>query len=250
MQKSILIILSVCLIWGCKKDPKTVVDEHTHTTNSIDFNITNVAGNVPLALNTQTYINANQDTFSVSMFRYYISNIKLFRLDGFIFVEPESYRLMLQEDTSTCKFTIKDVPLGDYIGMEFVIGVDSLRNCDGAQTGALDPVNDMYWGWSQGYIFAKMEGVQNGVGSFFQHIGGFSGAYKAIVKSTPAFNSSTIHVDAHKVSKVYMKADLLEWFKDPATIDLSAYTNVTMGKKSAEIAANYSDMFSIASIQN
>ncbi|MBP7810265.1 MAG: hypothetical protein KA163_13305 [Bacteroidia bacterium] len=261
MQKieKIVLALSVLVFFSCKKDPSTNEhDGHNHShsapvsTNNINFNITNVAGNSLLALNTQTYINENLDTFSVNVFKYYISNIRLFRQDGYIFNEPESYRLLNQSDTTSCKFTIKNVPLGNYIGMQFTIGVDSLRNCDGAQTGALDPVHDMFWDWSQGYIFAKMEGLCNKgqFGSFFHHIGGFSGQYNALVKSTPSFGTNMIQVTNTGVSKVYLKADILEWFKNPSTIDLSAYSGVGGGKKSSEIAANYADMFSVALIQN
>lgn len=255
MRRIALIFFSSLFVLACKKDPKTVqdpVDENGfEVTNSVAINITNVAGNVPLTLNTQTYINANQDTFTVSTYKYYISNIKLFRFDGYIFTEPESYRLLNQDDTTTCKFIIPNVPLGDYIGMEFTIGVDSLRNCDGAQTGALDPTHDMFWDWSQGYIFAKMEGQQKGAPStFFQHIGGFTGSFNAIVKSTPSFGSNMIQVTSDHIPKVYLKANMLEWFQSPTLVDLAAYSNVAAGKKSAELAANYSDMFSVALIEN
>lgn len=262
MQKigNIVLVLFVIVFFSCKKDPSTNVgDGHNHShnepvlTNNISFNVTNVVGNALLALNTQTYVNENQDTFSVSMFKYYISNIKLFREDNYVFNEPESYRLLNQNDTTSCKFIIKNVPLGNYTGMEFTIGVDSLRNCDGAQTGALDPINDMFWDWSQGYIFAKMEGfVYNKVtfSSFFHHVGGFTGQFNAIVKSTPSFGTSMIQVTNTGVSKVYLKADVLEWFKNPSTIDLSAYLGVGCGKKSNELAANYFDMFSVELIQN
>jgi hypothetical protein len=256
----IALVIFTLVFFSCKKDPSTKENyrpKHNHSqpvqTNNIEFNVTNVVGNALLALGTQTYINENLDTFSVNTFKYYISNIKLFRQDSYVFNESESYRLLNQNDTSTCKFTIKNVPVGNYTGIEFTIGVDSLRNCDGAQTGALDPINDMFWDWSQGYIFAKMEGfVHNKVvfSSFFHHVGGFTGQFNAIVKSTPSFNSNMIQVTNTNVSKVYLKADVLEWFKNPSTIDLSAYLGVGGGKKSSELAANYSDMFSVVSIQN
>ena len=37
------------------------------------------------------------------------------------------------------------------------LGVDSLRNVTGVQTGALDPAMDMYWTWNTGYVMAKLE---------------------------------------------------------------------------------------------
>jgi hypothetical protein len=61
--------------------------------------------------------------------------------------------------------------------MEFMIGVDSARNNSGAQTGALDPTNGMFWSWSTGYIMAKFEGTSAqspaAANALKFHIGGF-----------------------------------------------------------------------------
>ncbi len=256
MRKFILLFLPLVFLWSCKKDPVTSDPKPESggivQTNSVNFRIVNVVGTAPLALGTQTYVNENLDTFSVSVFRYYISNIKLKRDDGFEFVEPESYRLFSQSDSGSWNFTIPNVPLGNYISIEFTIGVDSTRNCSGAQTGALDPLNDMFWDWSQGYIFAKMEGQCSRApgGIFLYHIGGFFGQWSAIVKSNPSFGTNMIQVVSDKVPKVYMKADVLEWFKTPTTIDMANYNTVSMGKKAGELSANYSDMFSVTAIVN
>ncbi|WP_316930094.1 MbnP family protein, partial [Hymenobacter sp. IS2118] len=42
---------------------------------------------------------------------------------------------------------LKDIPVGDYQSVSFTVGVDSARNVAGAQTGALDPNNGMFWTW-------------------------------------------------------------------------------------------------------
>lgn len=258
MLKQSLILLSIGVLLGCKKDPKTIQENPNTNSNTfeltgdVNFRVDNIVGASPLTLNSTQYVNENLDTFSVSIFKYYISNIKLKRDDGFEFVEPESYRLFDQADSTTRNFTINNVPLGNYISMEFIIGVDSARNCSGAQAGALDISKDMFWDWAQGYIFAKMEGVSSSVvgGNFAHHIGGFTGQWNAIRKSTPSFGSNMIQVVEGHTPKVYMKADILEWFKNPDVIDLASYVNIAMGKKASQIASNYSDMFSITAIQN
>lgn len=256
MKQYFVIVFSCLLIYSCKKDPNPG-NEHPVApvivkTNSVNFKFSNVVGSMPLTIGTQTYVNFNQDTFTVDIFKYYISNIKLKRDDGFEFAEPESYRLLSQTDSNSCNFTISGIPLGNYISMEFIIGVDSARNCSGAQTGALDPINDMFWDWSQGYIFAKMEGLCNRCvsGSFFHHVGGFEGQWNAIVKANPSFGLNLIQVKEGSIPKVYLKADLLEWFQNPNIIDLANYNSVAMGKKATEIASNYSDMFTITAIVN
>jgi hypothetical protein len=250
MKKGICFVFLLLAFWSCKKKPTTSQETPATVTSSVDVNITNVVGTMPLALNTQTYINANQDTFTVSLFKYYISNIKLLRQDGSFFSEPNSYHLISEDDTISSKFSIQNVPVGEYTGIEFIIGIDSTRNCSGAQTGPLDPLMDMYWDWAQGYIFAKLQGTYNTTGGYMLHVGGFTGQWSAIVKSTPSFGGNKIQLgDAHS-SKIFMKADVLEWFKTPTQIDLSAYETVAIGKKSHEIAVNYSDMFSVSAIQN
>jgi hypothetical protein len=57
------------------------------------------------------------------------------------------------------------------------LGVDSIRNVSGIQTGALDPLKGMFWTWNSGYVMAKLEGSSessNSAGNrFTYHIGGF-----------------------------------------------------------------------------
>jgi hypothetical protein len=258
MQRVTIVIVLLIILISCKKDPQpgNPKNEQVATTfvqtNNIDFKLSNVVGSAPLTLTTQAYINQNLDTFTVDLFKYYISNIKLKRDDGFEFVEPESYRLIDQNDSASWNFTLKNVPLGNYVSMEFIIGVDSARNCSGAQSGALDPIHDMFWDWSQGYIFAKLQGSCHSApyNTYFNHIGGFTGQWSAIVKSTPSFGTNVIQVSTDRVPKVFMKADVLEWFKNPQTIDIASYSAVTTGKKGHEIATNYADMFSVTAITN
>ncbi len=250
MQKSVFLVFTLLVFLSCKKDPEIKQPEIV-VTNDVDVNVTNVVGAMPLALNTQTYINANQDTFTVSLFKYYISNIRLYRQDGFIFEEAESYHLVSEDDSISRNFRIKNVPVGNYTGIEFIIGVDSLRNCSGAQSGALDPLNDMFWDWSQGYIFAKLQGTYsyNNL-SYTHHVGGFIGQWSAIVRSNPTLGSNTLVVGTAHSPKILMKADVLEWFVNPTVIDLQGYASLAIGKKSHEVAENYADMFSVSSIQN
>jgi hypothetical protein len=236
----------VFLFTGCKKDPETI--EPKQPEGTVEINVTNVAGNQLLALGTGTYINQN-DTFTVNRYLYYISNIKLFRDDNFTYIEKESYHLLDQADTTSCKFTLKEVPYGNYTGIEFIIGVDAARNVSGAQTGALDPIHAMFWSWSQGYIFAKMEGTcaSAPLGGFTYHIGGFEGVGNSIVSAKPSFNGKHLHVSENP-NKIYLKSDIMEWFKTPITIDFASHGAVMSGKKSAEIANNYADMFTVSAI--
>lgn len=257
-MKKYLFYIGLIYFFSCKKDVDLNIDDtkkpvEIAKTAQVSFNITNVVGSKLLALGTQTYVNENSDTFKVNTYKYYISNIKLIRNDGYIFSEPESYRLIDQSDTTTtCKFTITNVPLGVYTSVKFIIGVDSLRNVSGAQTGVLDPLHDMFWSWSQGYIFAKLEGTspQANGGQISYHIGGFFGQYNCIKTVSPSFDSKVLQVEQGKNPVVFLKSNVLEWFTNPNHIDLQTFFAASGGPQALQIAENYERMFSVPEIKN
>src|SRR5207342_386143 len=122
-------------------------------------------------------------SITVTKFNYYISNVVFMTKAGGAFVQPESYFVVRHPDKR--KLIVSSVPSGTYTAIRFVIGVDSTRNCSGAQTGGLDlgATGDMYWSWNTGYIFMTFEGHSPQSGSSAKtityHVGGFKGADKA-----------------------------------------------------------------------
>lgn len=162
---------------------------------------------------TTTYINSSSnDTLSFTMFRYYISNIRLKKADGTEYVQPDSYFLVNAADAASSTITIPNVPAGTYTDVSYTFGVDSTRNVSGAQSGALDPSYGMFWSWSTGYIMLKAEGISpnspSQSGSFAFHLGGFQGPNKVVIERqmslTPAgslnlgaASTKSIHIDVH-----------------------------------------------------
>ena len=106
----------------------------------------------------QTYINGAGEQFTVRNFRYYISNIVL--KNKLQSETHEGYFLIDQSDDAS-KEIILQTNLDSVSAIQFLLGVDSLRNVTGVQTGALDPAMDMYWTWNTGYVMAKLEGQLN-----------------------------------------------------------------------------------------
>lgn len=166
---------------------------------TVNLNLTHVWGpsgsNSPeLQLNTELTHPGTGDTLTLTMYKYYVSNVKLKKDGGGEWVEPESYRIADAKDNALVTLNIGDVPAGNYTGMKFTIGVDAERNTSGAQDGALSPVNGMFWDWNTGYIFIKVEGEsphQTGNSqSFAYHIGGFEGDNNAIRTVDFDFGSS------------------------------------------------------------
>lgn len=248
----LLLMMITFVVVSCKKDPTDTTPTDPSTTfGSLKLKFKNMAGDSLLVLNSAQYTNAANDTFMVSKFDYYISNIKLIKTDQSSFSETESYHLLKASAGSSLEFTIENVPAGTYSGIEFMIGVDSARNVSGAQTGALDPANGMFWSWNTGYIMAKFEGTTTNNVSVQFHIGGFTGSNNVLKKVNPSFGNQTVTVASSTTPAIIVEADVLEWFTTPTTINLDSLHDVTMPNNNAKmIADNYADMFTIVSISN
>jgi hypothetical protein len=236
---------------GGKDDPEPT--DPTETTAKVGFTIKNVAGMDPvLSPGVNQYSNPSNELFTITLFKYYMSNFKLIRKDGTTFDIPESYHLVDAFNASTLHFHFEKIPFAEYKGVSFLIGVDKDRNTSGAQTGDLDPAKDMFWTWSTGYIMAKLEGTSSSVptpdNKYRLHIGGFEGDNSALRTVTINFASNMMLV-ADTEGEIALKADVLEWFK-PSDISLASTNNIMMpSTTSRKIADNYADMFSLTSME-
>lgn len=215
--------------------------------------ITNQVGFKNLVLNDVWYLNANGDSFKVSAYKYYVSNVSLTREDDEEVWLHDTYFLVDAAKPSSNFLPLEKVPRGKYKAISFLIGVDSVHNTTGAQQGALDPVHGMIWTWNTGYIMAKMEGFSpkspapNNLLSF--HIAGFKGENSVLQRITLPFPGTTTVEDGH-VPNVHLKNDLGKWFYDPKTIDFSlTHTIMNEGTGAVRMSQNYRDMFSLEHIE-
>ncbi len=253
-MKKILLPIAVVLLGlatSCKGDKPPVVPEPVAGKLTVKFE--NVAGSQALELGGTKYVNAHGDSFSVNMFKYYISNIVLINDKGEEFAEPESYHLINQSESSSLNFDIKEITKGTYTGVKLMIGVDSLRNVSGAQTGALDPMNGMFWTWNTGYIMAKFEGNSpqsgNPAGTVIMHLGGFNGEYNS-VKSCSFTLNTPIVIDSNNPRTFVFQSNILSWFEGKNQIDFQTYYNVMLpGEQQKKVAENYAKMLTLKSAE-
>lgn len=245
---------------SCSNDD-VVIDPTTKGDLRIEFD--NVVGDRDLALNTGNYQNAAGEAFTVTTLNYYVSNIKLLQADGSGYTIPKdsSYFLIRESNSESQTVTLKNIPAGEYTGVQFIIGIDSLKSVSdiSQRTGILDigsgPTNDeaMYWDWNPGYIFLKLEGISPAATSandkFYYHIGGFGGRNAKTIN-----NLRTIKVDfgGKKASvtkdlspEVHLLADVLKIFSGSTQLSIHANTGVMFTDFSQNIANNYVNMFTL-----
>ena len=135
-----------------------------------------------------------------------------------------------------------------------MIGVDSLHNCSGAQSGVLDPINGMFWTWNTGYIFMKLEGkspASKSPGHIFEyHIGGYKEPTNFIRTASLTFSKEPMRINPDKATSIYIKTDVSKILNGHDQIDFSKMSSVTDFHNSDKIADNYKNMFSIIRLSN
>jgi len=233
---------------SCHKKPLPVDTNTNSDSGKIKLEFFNHANGGTLNLNNQWLVNAHGDSFTVSKFNYYISNIAITGPNGAKYIETESYHLLQATDLSSMTFDLSDVPAATYDSITFLVGVDPDRNTAGAQTGALDPLNGMFWDWNSGYIMLKLEGTcpRSPSGRIELHCGGFIGQNSS-VRSVKLPLSSAITVTGNGMENhVHLVAEVLTMFNTPNQIDLSTTNIITMpDSNSRKLAENYQGMFSV-----
>lgn len=263
LSAAVLVLLSAC---HKKDDPVPPTNNNNNNNNNngndstnngpgtVHLSFVNKVGNQQMVLSTTSYVNAHGDSFTINHYKYYISNIKLTTDSGKVFTEPNSYHLISEESDSTKSLMIANVPKGNYTSVSFMIGVDSMANATGAQAGYLDPIYGMYWGWSTGYIMAKLEGrspqsqVANHVLSF--HIAGYKGPNR-VQRIVTLPLSDLAKVTSAKTPVITFISDAAKWFGPQTIIDFG-FSPMVMeeGAAASAIADNYANMFSIESVHN
>ncbi len=207
----------------------------------------NYVGDKPLIMDTVFYKNSFGQSYTVSMFKYYVGNFHLKNSNGQEFIS-KGYFLLNQEDKNSMKIIIDSIPQGEYSATSFTLGVDSIDNCSGAQSGALDPINGMFWAWNTGYVFLKMEGKSPASKSTAKqlefHIGGYKEPNNCIRIIHLKLNQS-IQVKEKKTNIVRIKADVSHLFSGANSIDFSKLSSVTDYRNAKAIADNYSTLFSV-----
>ena len=204
-----------------------------------------------------SYVNELGQTYTVTNFKYYISNIKLTDSSGKVFISKDSYYLINEEDSASRHIELMDVPVGAYDKISFDIGIDSIHNCSGAQSGALDPINGMFWTWNSGYIFLKLEGKSTDSKqpghTFEYHIGGYRAPATCMrtvtldIRNRDGINDEISVTSSPRDSLVMdglmIGANVSAVLSSGFQVDFSKLSSVTDFHNAEKVADNYQHMF-------
>lgn len=222
-------IIAMATMISCKKDNKETENNNTNTiTPSMTIHVENVWNGLPLYLNDTVQTLSSKIVFKT--LNYYMSNFVLEDING-DFHHISSYQLLQNSNTiNDLEIELFDVPSNEYVGLQMMMGVDSLKNVSGAQEGVLDPANGMFWNWNTGYIFTKFEGYYNNgttSGDFTYHLGGFTGANAANPVVSVPFGADILSTEAG-IPQLHILVDWKDFFEATTEIDCANMPTVTM----------------------
>ena len=183
------------------------------------------------------YTNEAGNIINFTTIRYLISDIELVKADGSILKMEDKFAYINPKEGYN-DFVLNEVPKGDYKGLNFVIGLDSISNHSNPNLyepdHPLNPlINNMHWSWAGGYIFLSLEGhyqMQGNPGSkgFSYHIG-------LLENRMPIQTSEVFTLDKAKTLQIEMMME--ECFRNPNMIDIDK-GNVTHSTSDGGLATN------------
>ena len=202
----------------------------------------------PLQLNKK-YKNPFGEIFQISRFRFYVGKIAPVYADVTVKTNlSPSYHLIDFSDSSSTRIEIP-VSSGACNGIQFLLGVDSIDQGRGAQTGALDPVKGMFWTWNSGYQSFKIEGVSPFSGQpahiMAYHIGGYRSPYSTVWKimiNTTDDESFGITKENKIIVEVPVELDY--FFDGPTPLHIKTVSSCTTpGDLARKISENFIGTF-------
>jgi hypothetical protein len=196
-----------------------------------------IANGKKIVLHDSLYENAFGEKYSISKLKYYVSNICLLT-KGALEIDKNVYLIDATKENTIIKKGSRKI-----IGISFTVGVDSTLNCSGAQSGALDPLNDMFWTWNNGYVFFKLEGTSSSSTAdknrIEQHIGGYKGEYKTMKKMIIPINEKYFL----KNNTITIQMNLDDYWTDIKIAENSIIA--APGALAKKASDNFTKMFSI-----
>ena len=117
---------------------------------------------VPVAVPSAELAAATGQAVRLTRFAAIVAGVVLTRAEGGT-VQLDGQYGLLDAESGRLALTLRNVPNGDYHGLEFQLGLPAVVNHgDPGQWPARHPlnpiVNGLHWGWAGGYVFAAIEG--------------------------------------------------------------------------------------------
>lgn len=207
----LFVLLSVSIV-GCDDD-----EGNNEAVATLQLNFEASFGDDDLTI-TNLYDYDTNLEIGINVARFFMSDIQLIKATG---------EKILVKDVEVVDFsqnhivngsnmetlTLSDIPVGDYTGIEFGMGINSDLN------GAIPPDFENghplaeaseYWDWRETYVFSKLEGrivKSTGEQTFFVYHTGTDALYKTVTLQ------KGVSIEENQTFTLNFQLDSKDWFK-------------------------------------
>jgi len=163
-----ILALGLFVLSSCVNEDEGKGNDDASETVDLTVTFKGTFGDDPLQMYEGEYAYEDNTNIRLQLFQFYVSNLYLESLEKsapdsmpLIDIELVSFLDMISmEDAQRgVEITIPDVPVGTYNELYMGLGVSPDYNA--TQPGDYTPphpLDDHYWSWARGYVFAKVEG--------------------------------------------------------------------------------------------
>jgi hypothetical protein len=247
---NIAVLAIILLQVACKgKDPQPA-------NSTVNITMKHEVNGQNLELESGSYTNTSSENYSVSTFKYIVSNFVLTKTDGSVvtLTKDKCIHFVNASEVASQSFQLTDVPAGDYASLSFVYGIDSATNMSQSHDGVPGSTG-MFWAWNSGYIFMKYEGKRADNTEFVYHIAGSGGtvdvpAGNNVRLVTIPFGGAKLSVGGDVSPKLTVNVNTAKIFDGTSTFTIQNLGMImTTTGDAGRIASNAAQMYSFGSIE-
>lgn len=240
----LLLAFAAATFTGCGPDPDPIEPQEVQ---NINFDVSILANGKNVTWVDSAYTLPSNEDVTLSRLAFILSDFVLIKSDGGEVVLDSQY-VLVNPKFDEPKFTLNNVPQGDYTSIKFNLGLDSSVNYGNPNQYEIDhPLspsrNALHWNWTGGYIFMSIEGrlADTTNKGFVFHLAGSSN----LTSYTLPFSTSK-GIEA-KTAELSLNVD--EIFQNPEVYSLAndgMSTHSVSDPVSQKLFGNMTDIFSIS----
>ena len=177
LKSTLIWVITLGVAFSACTDPVEPEPEPQEEVQEINFTFSHTANGNDIEFAGPSFQLPDQSMVKSSRISYLLSKFYLINENNEK-VEFDDQYALLRPKSGYNRFTLKEVPQGNYKALGFSLGLDSAINHGNPNQydveHPLSPVNNsLHWNWTGGYIFIALEGMFEGThDSYIFHIAG------------------------------------------------------------------------------
>lgn len=179
------------------------------------------------------------DSLRINTFNFYISRMRLQKADGNWIEDPVPAHLICAACPEGSNIEWTNIPVGEYIALEYTLGIDSAMHASGIQTGDLSPERGM-WDDAYGYTMVKATGESphSSTGQFDFSLKGHEGEWNITMVKQTDFFATPINLAANATTEMMLMVNPAKLWHSAPSVSV-VHEIVEPSWEGAEMAANF-----------